>query len=720
MGRKRVIYFGLLMIVIVLVVVTSFSYAFLIKTEEHHGKLNVVVGTLDYKISSKLLNNNKITVGSNEKAKLNIKIESLNEIDSRYELFYTTTNNNIEIGYTTSGDNPTGTIQAKKTKSINVIIKNTSNSSATITFGTVGGFTGNTLTKPSGKTSLVAYNGNYCDVNANTIYNFAYFGDSQEFDVPCSGNYKVELWGASGDDISKCTWTGCTSDQEKISYGGYTSGIIELQKNNNLYIYAGEKGTSGLNINNYSIFNGGGSVSIAYSDGNNYTGGGATDIRIINGTWNTFDSLKSRIMVAGGAGGVVYPVVVEGHAGGVFSNVASGPASNTANSATQLSGYSFGTGQTGMRSGGGGGYYGGYASDYAASGGSSFISGHNGCDAIAESSTSSNIVHTGQPNHYSGYKFTDTKMIDGAGYSWTNTKGSLEQMPNPSGGYYASGTGHTGNGYARITYLGESDEDEKVSTKYRIKFNANGGTVSTVDKYVSYNGTYGTLPTPSRSGYTFKGWVSQKRDNLPSGYTQVEYIESPGGQYIDTGLKTNVGYLTELDGSFTQYVYNGPIYGAWTTNYGYLLVSFSNKFYFYAGSNNSTYHGITSFDTNRHLFSIRNDGVYLDNKVLKSNVAFNYPIAHPIYVFAASAGGGFSSGYAGYLRLYSLVIKDRNNNIVRDFVPVLNSSNVPGLYDLVGNTFYSNLGSGNFTYGYVTQNTKFEKLGNGALYAIWK
>ena len=88
-----------------------------------------------------------------------------------------------------------------------------------------------------------------------------------------------------------------------------------------------------------------------------------------------------------------------------------------------------------------------------AGGGSSFISGHTGCNAIAETSTSNSITHTGQANHYSGLVFTETKMIDGAGYSWTTAKGNLEQMPNPSGGYYASGVGHSGNGAARITNM---------------------------------------------------------------------------------------------------------------------------------------------------------------------------------------------------------------------------------------------------------------------------
>ena len=98
--------------------------------------------------------------------------------------------------------------------------------------------------------------------------------------------------------------------------------------------------------------------------------------------------------------------------------------------------------------GGGGGYYGGNASwngvnnddTFAcASGGSSFISGYPDCDAIDESSTEDNIIHTGQPNHYSGKVFINPVMIDG---------GSV--MPKPRGG---TETGHSGNGYCIISWI---------------------------------------------------------------------------------------------------------------------------------------------------------------------------------------------------------------------------------------------------------------------------
>jgi len=41
-----------------------------------------------------------------------------------------------------------------------------------------------------------------------------------------------------------------------------------------------------------------------------------------------------------------------------------------------------------------------------------------------------------------------------------------------------------------------------------VTYNANGGTVSPASKTVVQGGTYGTLPTPTRAGYTFQGWYT--------------------------------------------------------------------------------------------------------------------------------------------------------------------------------------------------------------------
>lgn len=185
------------------------------------------------------------------------------------------------------------------------------------------------------------------------------------------------------------------------------------------------------------------------ADKNNGTGGGATDIRLSGGDWNDFNSLKTRIMVAAAGGG---SFIDPGSYGGALSspdytnNYPNGGHTTAAQGATQTSGYKFGIGQDGGRAGAGGGYYGGCASvtdgnktGLRGAGGSSFISGHIGCNAISNSSTSSNIIHTNQPNHYSGYVFTNTTMIAGNA-----------TMPSPTGG---TETGHTGNGYCKITWM---------------------------------------------------------------------------------------------------------------------------------------------------------------------------------------------------------------------------------------------------------------------------
>ncbi len=46
-----------------------------------------------------------------------------------------------------------------------------------------------------------------------------------------------------------------------------------------------------------------------------------------------------------------------------------------------------------------------------------------------------------------------------------------------------------------------------TANSYTVRFNPNGGSVSPTTKSVTYDSTYGTLPTPTRTGYTFTGWT---------------------------------------------------------------------------------------------------------------------------------------------------------------------------------------------------------------------
>ncbi len=136
MSRGKKIYFGLLLLSIFMVSTMYFSYSFFVNKQEAHGKLNIVVGTLDYKIESEKLVNNQVTVEPNSIKEINMKIISLNNIDSKYELYYDVKKgSNVEVLYSVrTEDKVSDIIESKGTKKILIIVQNKGNDDATIEF----------------------------------------------------------------------------------------------------------------------------------------------------------------------------------------------------------------------------------------------------------------------------------------------------------------------------------------------------------------------------------------------------------------------------------------------------------------------------------------------------------------------------------------------------------------------------------------------------------
>lgn len=121
---------------------------------------------------------------------------------------------------------------------------------------------------------------------------------------------------------------------------------------------------------------------------------------------------------------------------------------------------------------------------------------------------------TGAPSsqtkvHGESLKLSTTKPTR-TGYSFKNWLGS-------NGDYYASGATTSYNGNLTLTAQWEAQ-------KYTLTFNANGGNVSTSTKTVTYDSAYGTLPTPTRTGYTFNGWYTSKTEG-----TQVKSSDTCKG-----------------------------------------------------------------------------------------------------------------------------------------------------------------------------------------------
>ena len=398
-----------------------------------------------------------MTVAAKSSSVISLKLISKNPIDTKYQLYYQLLTSNVEDGlfeggYLSGGsDDTVGIIQKNAEKVITILFNNLSSQDITIELGTVAGLATNPLKLESGQISL-------SKEVIQTYFMYSYIGEAQTFVAPVSGNYKIELWGASGNN-------GYNSYTLRFpAYGAYTSGVISLTKGSKFYVYVGGSG---------KLFNCCHMMSdLALAAGS----GGATDVRLVLDSWSETSSLASRIMVAGAAGGTFSDGSGEygGDAGGLRSyatdtywypnssatQTKGGEAATTPNSVkvgSKSGSFGIGASISWSRSyhPGAGGYYGGN-SNPSGGGGSSYISGHNGCVAITseEDITPKTGCSDGTTDiqcsyHYSGYRFTDTLMIDGKGYQWTTEKQEFVGQPTHDG--FSFQVGNNGDGFAKIT-----------------------------------------------------------------------------------------------------------------------------------------------------------------------------------------------------------------------------------------------------------------------------
>ncbi|MCP8368341.1 glycine rich domain-containing protein [Clostridioides difficile] len=207
------------------------------------------------------------------------------------------------------------------------------------------------------------------------IYDFNSRYAEQTVTLP-RGKYLLECWGAAGGGGSSI------ADSNLRSKGGYSKGELTLKKETTLHVYVGYSGRDSLGS---TPFNGGGKAEMHESDSDKNlvycNGGGATDIRLVGGSWDNEQGLLSRIIVAGGGGRNDFS-----NKGGDGGGVAGG-STKLGEGGTEYKGGkgasgtdgSFGKGGKGIREdqykmhgGGGGGWYGG-GSGPTGGGGSGYV-----------------------------------------------------------------------------------------------------------------------------------------------------------------------------------------------------------------------------------------------------------------------------------------------------------------------------------------------------------
>ena len=339
------------------------------------------------------------------------------------------------------------------------------------------------------------------NIKTGDILNFDYTGAVQSITLP-KGTYKLECWGAQG---------GYSSSNSGIEVGmggkgGYSVGTITLNQKTPIYIYAGGVGSISGNGKADGGFPNGGSSWASHTSEGAGGGGGSSDIRI--GT----NSLHARVIVAGGGGGGGEDNETGGYGGGETGGTSG---SGTPGSQTAPSGYFGIGGHTSYDGGGGGGgWYGA-----CPAGGQTTPATSNSVDDASGSPGGSGYVYTSSTakNYPNGCLVNSTHYLTNAKTIAGNTS-----FPSPSG---TSETGHSGNGYCRITVI------ECNSTALYAKVN-NSLKKATSIYFKMNNKIYGIgADNSSNTNMNFSYTGSVQTATLDPGKYILECWGAQGGSY---------------------------------------------------------------------------------------------------------------------------------------------------------------------------------------------
>lgn len=260
------------------------------------------------------------------------------------------------------------------------------------------------------------------------------------------------------------------------------------------------------------------------------------------------------------------------------------------------------------------------------------------------------------------------------------------------------------------TLGGNSPSDTVVSSQKAIK--------EYVDSQTGQAPSFSNITGSPEDNAALKSALDEKQDALIAGpnikidsdYTVLEYIESTGTQYIDTGINA-VGassYGTELKYVYPSEQTGKSLIGAWEsdsysafgqpyTENGLLSALFIGK-----PNTRTNAFAYTTGTIITDSFSVNVSGgsvtrTFNGATSTASSLTFSSPTTLTCYLFAVHRSNGanqISSARMYYAKLY------KDNVLAFDGVPVKrNSDNAIGMYDCVTGQFFANAGTGTFVAG---------------------
>lgn len=184
--------------------------------------------------------------------------------------------------------------------------------------------------------------------------------------------------------------------------------------------------------------------------------------------------------------------------------------------------------------------------------------------------------------------------------------------------------------------------------------------------------------------------------NLPAGYTELEYIESTGMQYIDTKVFPNGNTRFTVKCEFGVQTSAAWLFGSrsgtYVNTFNFLTTGNLYRSDYGNGSSGKTFFvSDPVLDIDKDKGKLIVNGITQDESFLQS-----FTSSKSLYFFANNNNGSVQGKCLARLFKASIFSSDSK---VRDFIPCKNPSGEAGLYDLVSGSFFGNSGTGSFLAG---------------------
>ena len=213
------------------------------------------------------------------------------------------------------------------------------------------------------------------------------------------------------------------------------------------------------------------------------------------------------------------------------------------------------------------------------------------------------------------------------------------------------------------------------------------------------------------SGNTQMMHWNQRRSRLPEGYREVDYLESTGAQWIDTGVIPSYArgddVYSQIEFKCLNLSQRQRILGVSNSkgnNYTQFFLNLTPSAIFGVQVNSDSWCIYGEADTDWHTagYDVQTKTANFDGTEYPyPDIADSAEHSYPLYLFARNSDGAADSFFIGRIRAFTYTD-------IRSYIPCVRTADgKPGMYDLCGSIcpltgtpFYINAGAGaDFLWG---------------------